>query len=128
MAGICPLSELKLHRIAPTPAYRPRFRARRWRAVTTIVAALLLAAPALLAQQPAGTLELVSVTTPVNVDNQVFAEATGSLSATIGHTGAPAQYFLTVSRGGSDTFDPREMEYRFLFGIFATYLDYNIFT
>ncbi|MFP4209687.1 MAG: hypothetical protein ACLFR8_00485 [Alkalispirochaeta sp.] len=80
------------------------------------------------AQSPPASLELVSVMTPVSVENQIFSESTGVLSVTIGHTGGPATYFLTVSRGGSGSFDPREMEYRFFFGLLAEYLDYNIFT
>jgi spore coat protein U-like protein len=97
--------------------------------VFIFVIAVILANPSRVGAQPVpGSLELVSVTNPLSIDNQVFSEATGVLSVTVGHTGGPSAYFLTVSRGGSGSFDPREMEYRFFFGLFAEYLDYNVFT
>jgi len=97
--------------------------------IVVFAVAVGLAVPSpLKGQSPQGTLELVSVTTPVSVDNQIFSEATGVLSVTVGHTGGPVPYFLTVSRGGSGSFEPREMEYRFFFGLFAEYIDYNVFT
>lgn len=96
--------------------------------VSAIVIAALARPPVAPAQPAPPVLELVSVSTPVQVDNAIFSEATGALNVTVGHTGGPTQYFVTVSRGGSSTFDPRQLEMRFFFGIFAEYLDYNIFT
>lgn len=71
---------------------------------------------------------LVSVTPAVVVDNQIFSLATGAIDVTVGHTGGPAGYVLTVSRGSSATFDPRTMVRQGLFGFLFPRLEYNIYT
>jgi hypothetical protein len=71
---------------------------------------------------------LVSVSSTVTVDNQIFTPASGSIDVTVGHTGGPSGYVVTVSRGSSATFDPRTMIRQGLFGIFLPRLEYNIFT
>ncbi|TVR69299.1 MAG: hypothetical protein EA427_08700 [Spirochaetaceae bacterium] len=71
---------------------------------------------------------LVSVSSTVVVDNQIFSPASGSIGVTVGHTGGPGGYVVTVSRGSSPTFDPRTMVRQGFFGVLLPRLEYNIFT
>lgn len=92
------------------------------------VLAGLIAVPPVTAQPAPPLLELVAVTPTVTVNNAIFSETEATIDVTVGHSGGPTAYFVTVSAGSEGTFDPRRMVQRFFFGIFASYLDYNIFT
>ena len=91
-------------------------------------ATFALSAGLLEAQPAPPVLELVSVTPAVSLDNLIFNEATSSITVTVGHSGGPTRYFVTASRGGSSTFEPRRMRQTFFFGLLSTFLDYNVFT
>lgn len=73
---------------------------------------------------------LDSVSTTVTVNNPIFSTSpvTGSIAVTVGHTGGPGGYVLTVSRGSSSTFDPRTMLFLDSSGPSYPPLLYNIYT
>lgn len=73
-------------------------------------------------------LELLSVSSTVPVDNLIFSPATATIHVTVGHTGGPGGYVITVSRGSSPTFDPRTMEYLLVLDGTSPQLNYNIFS
>jgi hypothetical protein len=73
------------------------------------------------------TLSIASLPGSVSVANGIFTESTTTIPITIAHEGDAASWFVTVSRGNSSSFDPRELQRRFLF-FFTLSLDYNIFT
>ncbi|MFW5695178.1 MAG: hypothetical protein ACOCYB_08410 [Alkalispirochaeta sp.] len=72
-------------------------------------------------------LSIASLPGTVSVANEIFAESTTSIPITIAHEGDATAWFVTVSRGNSSSFDPRELQRRFLFFLTLS-LDYNVFT
>ncbi|MFW5827467.1 MAG: hypothetical protein ACOCU4_05220 [Alkalispirochaeta sp.] len=72
-------------------------------------------------------LSIASLPGTVSVANQIFSESTTAIPITVAHEGDAASWFVTVSRGNSSSFDPRQLQRRFLF-FFTLSLNYNIFT
>lgn len=92
---------------------------------TSLTAALLLFTVHGVTAQT--NLSIASLPGSVSVANQIFTESTTTIPITVAHEGDAASWFVTVSRGNSSSFDPRELERRYLF-FFTLSLDYNIFT
>ena len=72
-------------------------------------------------------LSIASLPGSVSVANQIFSESTTAIPITVAHEGDAASWFVTVSRGNASSFDPRQLQRRFLF-FFTLSLNYNIFT
>lgn len=96
----------------------------RTRRAVTLATILLWFTAALAAQT---TLSFASLPGSVSIANEIFSESTAAIPLTVAHQGDAADWFVTVSRGNSSTFDPRELQRRFFF-FFTLSLDYNIFT
>lgn len=92
---------------------------------TTLTAALLLWTLHSVTAQT--DLSIASLPGSVSVANEIFSESTTEIPVTVAHEGDATAWFVTVSRGNSSSFDPRELQRRFLF-FFTLSLDYNIFT
>ncbi|MEX2443527.1 MAG: hypothetical protein WD492_07975 [Alkalispirochaeta sp.] len=100
---------------------KTKFHIMKVYGIAVIVA--VLSTPALRAQV---TLSIDSLQGSVSVQNEISTENSVELPVTIAHNGDATDWFVTVSRGGSSTFDPRQARVRVKGTWFTT--DYNVFT
>lgn len=89
------------------------------------LACALLAVPMMVSAQ--AQLSFESLPASIVVDNAIFSEAETLLPFTVAHEGDATSWFVTVSRGNSGSFDPRQLQRR-LFFFFTLSTNYNIFT
>lgn len=100
--------------------------ANRFRLMTMIAIAAvltLLGAPAVTAQV---TLSIDSLQGNLSVQNGISQDSSVDLPITIAHQGDATDWFVTVSRGASATFDPREARIRVKGTWYTT--NYNVYT